>query len=91
VMRRTSFAESRERNMRRLTDFSEADVHIENLENGNGGWYVVWRRPGYPPRMMMTVLALIEAQRAEERGDRTLAEKLKKAVAAARGKNDLDR
>ena len=73
-----------------MTDFPEADVQIESLENRNG-WYVVWRRPGYPPRIMMTTLALIEAQRAEDRGDRTLAEKLRKAVVAARAKNDLDR
>jgi hypothetical protein len=76
--------------MRRLTDFP-ADVDIENLEDRNGGWCVVWRRPGHPPRKMMTILALIEAQRAEDRGDRTLAEKLRKAVALARTKNDLDR
>jgi hypothetical protein len=73
--------------MRLMTDFPEANVHIEQR---NGGWYVVWRRPGYPPRMMTSNLAAIEAQRAEDRGDRTFAAKLRKAAAEARNKNDLD-
>jgi hypothetical protein len=73
--------------MRLMTDLPEANVHIEQR---NGGWYVVWRRPGYPPRMMTSNLAVIEAQRAEDRGDRKFAAKLRKAAAEARNKNDLD-
>jgi hypothetical protein len=69
-----------------MTDFPEADVQVEKR---NGGWYVVWRRPGYPPRMMMTNLALNEAQRAEDRGDRTFAAKLRKAATEAGDKNEL--
>jgi hypothetical protein len=73
--------------MKKLSEKAESDVHIEQR---NEGWYVVWRRPGYPPRMMTSNLAVIEAQRAEDRGDRTVAAKLRKAAAEARNKNDLD-
>jgi hypothetical protein len=73
--------------MLNMPDFSESDIHIEKR---NGGWYVVWRRPGYPPRMMTSNLTLSEAQRAEDRGELTVAAKLRKAAAEARDKNDLD-
>jgi hypothetical protein len=73
--------------MKKLSEEAESDVHIEQR---NGGWYVVWRRPGYPPRMMTSNLAVIEAQRAEDRGDRKFAAKLRKAAAEARNKNDLN-
>jgi hypothetical protein len=73
--------------MKKLSEEAESNVHIEQR---NGGWYVVWRSPGYPPRMMTSNLAVIEAQRAEDRGDRTFAAKLRKAAAEARNKNDLD-
>jgi hypothetical protein len=73
--------------MRKLSEEAESDVHIEQR---NGGWYVVWPRPGYPPRMMTSNLAVIEAQRAEDRGDRKFAAKLRKAAAEARNKNELD-
>ena len=73
--------------MRHMADFTEADVH---LEKQNGGWHVVWRKPGYPPRVMMSNLAFSEAQRAEYRGELTLAAKLRKAAAEARDKNDLE-
>jgi hypothetical protein len=70
-----------------MIDASEPDVHIEER---NRAWYVVWRRPGYPPRMLTSHLALTEAQRAENRGDLTVAAKLRKAAAESRDKNGLD-
>ncbi len=73
--------------MLNMADLSEPDVHIEKR---NGGWYVVWRRPGYPPRTLTSNLALNEAQRARDRGELTVATKLRKAAAEARDKNDLD-
>jgi hypothetical protein len=70
-----------------VLNMAESDVHIEKR---NKGWYVVWRRPGYPPRTLTSNLALNEAQRARDRGELTVATKLRKAAAEARDKNDLD-
>jgi len=73
--------------MKKLSEKAESDVQIEKRHRV---WYVVLRRPGYPPRQMTSNLALIEAKRAEDRGDRTFAAKLRKAAAEARDKTDLD-
>ena len=70
-----------------MAEFPEADIHIEK---GHKLWQVVWRRPGYPPRILMAHEALHEAQRAEYRGESELAAKLRKAAAEARNKNDRD-
>jgi len=68
-----------------MTESPESDIHIEKRHRV---WQVVWRRPGYPPRMLMTHVALNEAQRAEDRRELTLAAKLRKAAAEAQNKND---
>jgi hypothetical protein len=70
-----------------MAEFPEADIHIEKRHKL---WHVVWRRPGYPPRMLMAHLALNEAQRAEDRGERRIAAKLRKAAAEARNKNERE-
>ncbi len=49
-----------------MAESPESDIHIEKRHKL---WQVVWRRPGYPPRILMTNLALNEAQRAEYRGE----------------------
>ncbi len=70
-----------------MAESLDSDIHIEKRHKL---WQVVWRRPGYPPRILMTNLALNEAQRAEYRGESELAAKLRKAAAEARNKNDRD-
>ncbi len=67
-----------------MVDIFEPDVQVEQRDRV---WYVVWRRPGDPPRLMMCHLALNEAHRAEDRGDVSLATKLRDAAAEARNKN----
>jgi hypothetical protein len=61
-----------------MTESPESDIRIEKRHRV---WQVVWRKPGYPPRMLMTHVALNEAQRAEYRRELTLAAKLRKAAA----------
>ena len=70
-----------------MVDNGGSEIYTEKRD---GVWYVIWLRPGYPPRMMMSNLALIEAQRAEDGGELSFSVKMRKAAAEARDKNQID-
>ena len=72
--------------MKRMAEDRRTDVHIEERSRS---WHVVCQKPGFPPRIMTSNLAILEAQRAEYTREPTLAAKLKKAAAEARRRNEL--
>jgi hypothetical protein len=66
-----------------VVDIPEPEVQVEQID---GVWCVVRRRPGNLLRMLNVQQALTEAKQADKRGEPALAKRLRDAAAELRRK-----
>jgi hypothetical protein len=73
------------------TSLAKSDAAKISIEQSQGIWFVVWRKPRSRPRFLPSQIALYEAQRADQRGDVELAARLRWAATEAQSRNAPDR